>query len=100
MNILIKGMKKPKSCYNHCEFIANKEIGCPLKDYIESHQYKNAIHPDCPLIEIVRCGECKWSYTDERDGLTWCKVHMSHYRVNADHFCSYGERRNDEGITK
>lgn len=47
-------------------------------------------------IDLVRCGECKWSYTDERDGLMWCKVHMSHYRVNADHFCSYGERRADE----
>lgn len=47
-------------------------------------------------LDLVRCGECKWSYTDERDGLMWCKVHMSHYRVNADHFCSYGERRADE----
>lgn len=54
MNILIKGMEKPKSCYNHCleGFIANKEIGCPLNDYIESHQYKSKTHPDCPLIEI------------------------------------------------
>lgn len=52
--IAIPNMSKPKSCYNHCleDFIANEEIGCPLKDYAESHQYKNAIHPDCPLIEI------------------------------------------------
>jgi hypothetical protein len=34
------------------DFIANEEIGCPLKNYIESHQYKTEIHPDCPLIEI------------------------------------------------
>ena len=45
------------------------------------------------IIDIVRCGECKWSYTDERDGTLWCKVHMSHYRVNSDAFCSYGERK-------
>lgn len=51
-------------------------------------------------IDLVRCGECKWSYTDERDGLMWCKVHMSHYRVNADHFCSYGERRTDDNTIK
>ena len=52
--IAIPNMEKPKSCYNHCleGFIANKEIGCPLNDYIESHQHKNAIHPNCPLIEI------------------------------------------------
>lgn len=51
-------------------------------------------------IDLVRCGECKWSYTDERDGLMWCKVHMSHYRVNADHFCSYGEPRESEYVAK
>ena len=50
--IVIPNMEKPKSCYNHCDFIAMEEVGCPLKDYAESHQYKNAIHPDCPLIEI------------------------------------------------
>lgn len=57
--IAIPNMEKPESCYNHCfeGFIANKEIGCPLNDYIESHQYKNAIHPDCPLIEIDESDE-------------------------------------------
>lgn len=94
--IAIPNIGKPKGCYDYCEFIAMEEVGCPLKDYAESHQYKDRIHPDCPLIDIVTCKECKWSYTDERDGLMWCKVHMSHYRVNADHFCAYGERRADE----
>lgn len=52
--IAIPNMSKPKSCYNHCleDLIKNEEIGCPLKTYKESHQYKNGIHPDCPLIEI------------------------------------------------
>lgn len=50
MSILIKGMDMPKSCYNHCDFIAFEF--CPLKDYIESHNYKSSTHPDCPLIEI------------------------------------------------
>ena len=52
MGVYIPNMSKPKSCYNHCDFIAMEEVGCPLKDYAESHQYKNAIHPGCPLIEI------------------------------------------------
>lgn len=43
--------------------------------------------------DLILCGECKWSYTDERDGTLWCKVHMSHYRVNSDGFCFLGERR-------
>lgn len=50
--IAIPNMEKPKSCYNHCVFIAMEEVGCPLKDYIDSHQYKDRIHPDCPLIEL------------------------------------------------
>ena len=54
MGVYIPNMEKPKSCYNHCldDFINNEEIGCPLKTYKESHQYKAKIHPDCPLIEV------------------------------------------------
>lgn len=83
--IAIPNMDKPKSCYNHCleDFIANEEIGCPLKDYAESHQYKNGIHPDCPLIEIVTCGECKWK--DE--------CILGSYGVSEQGFCHIGERK-------
>lgn len=56
MGIYIPNMSKPKSCYNHCDFIAMEEVGCPLKDYAESHQYKDKIHPNCPLIEIIADG--------------------------------------------
>ena len=52
MGIYIPNKEKPKSCYNHCNFIAMEEVGCPLKDYTESHQYKDKIHPGCPLIEM------------------------------------------------
>lgn len=95
MNILIKGMEKPKSCYNHCleGFIANEEIGCPLKDYAESHQYKDRIHTDCPLIEIdlVRCGECI-HFEDAKDDI--CGYCYEHERdIKDNDFCSYGERR-------
>ena len=93
--IAIPNMEKPKSCYNHCleDFIANKEIGCPLKDYIESHQFKHSIHPNCPLIEIVPCGECKHGIEhpieDVECGLT--SIFMS--KTDS---CSYGERKTDE----
>lgn len=42
-----------------------------------------------PSIDIVRCKECKyfWKYSDLP---TKCVFHLS--RVNADDFCSYGER--------
>ena len=81
MSIIIKGMDMPKGC----------DETCPLKSAGWCCEGN-----DCPLIEIVQCKECKWSYRDERDGILWCKVHLSHYRVNGDCFCSYGERRKDE----
>lgn len=91
--IAISNMEMPKGCYNYCEFIAMEEVGCPLKDYVESHQYKNEIHPDCPLIEIVRCGECKYSkewYGDHRLCYLWSETGVG---VFEDGFCSYGKRR-------
>lgn len=93
MGVYIENMEKPKSCYNHCleGFIANEEIGCPLKDYTESHQYKDGVHPDCPLIDIVTCGECKHWYRNEPPIDEECNLFP-----NADDFCPYGERREDE----
>jgi len=86
MGVYIPNMEKPKSCYNHCfeGFIADKDIGCPLNDYIESHQYKNAIHPNCPLIDIVTCGECI-HYHDHDCPIDWV--------LTENDFCSYGERK-------
>lgn len=84
--IAIPNMEKPKSCYNHCleEFIANEEIGCPLKYYEDSHQYKNKIHPDCPLIEI---GDIQYKAFLEFNEKLMKKL---------EEYFLYGERRNDE----
>jgi hypothetical protein len=98
--IAIPNMSKPKSCYNHCleEFIANEEIGCPLKDYIESHQYKNAIHPNCPLIDIVRCGECNLMRSFYDDGREVMICQRTNLPTQPIRFCSEGERRSDGHI--
>ena len=40
-----------------------------------------------PSIDIVRCGECKHYDTPE------CQIKVSLYGLNADDFCSYGERK-------
>lgn len=100
MSILIKGMEKPKSCYNHCfeAFIATKEIGCPLKDYEESHQYKDRTHPDCPLIEIADtewewCHDCKEYDQEAHCCHRWTKVIR---KTIAELEECYGERRSDE----
>ena len=48
---------------------------------------------DAPSIDIVRCGECKM----------WMSEHLCQWwsrygtvETDADDFCSYGERENDE----
>lgn len=92
MSFIIKGMDKPKTCKG-CYF-CHVYLGgiCYLlsdEDIADGEERRT----DCPLIEVVECKDCKWSYIDERDGILWCKVHLSHYRVNDDGFCSEGERR-------
>jgi hypothetical protein len=67
-------MKKPKNCIE-CKFTSPPEGECWF------------VHDpnDCPLIEIVTCGECKhYAF-----GLC-SKLHLI---VSDDDFCSDGERR-------
>ena len=44
-----------------------------------------------PIIEIVRCKECKWSKANGT--YQWCGRLDSTAQITADDFCSYGERR-------
>ncbi len=85
--IAIPNMSKPKDCYE-----------CPIaKSYLDCLMEKKYVCPightdDCPLIEIVRCGECKWLGVD--DGMPFCYWWLR--EIEPDVFCSYGERRADE----
>ena len=73
-----------------------------LKEYCEPypHIYKamSRAMADAPSIDIVRCGECKWF--NEKYG----SCHAYHWDLNqgleyaevdADDFCSYGEREGE-----
>ena len=86
--IAIPNINKPKSC---CE--------CPIaKSYLDCLMEKKYVCPightdDCPLIEIIQCGECKWWNRDgkRKDGKGWCENAICGLtKPNA--FCSYGER--------
>ena len=81
--IAIPNTDKPKGC-----------IDCPVNDmacelWTEVANIKAHKHKDCPLIEIVTCGECIWK---EECTITelW----------GGRGFCPSGERRTDEGITE
>ena len=74
--IAIPNMEKPKDCEE-----------CYISKYIPC----NTDYRDCPLIEIVRCEECK-HFNEETHG---CNRNPS---VNAwweTDFCSYGERKEE-----
>lgn len=88
--IAIPNMKMPKSCglcpIDGCEYIAGKR--------------------ECPLIDIVTCGECKWWDRDGDRPFGYCHAEkhcyfstnweISIYRTyKSDHFCSDGERANN-----
>ena len=89
MGVYIPNMSKPKGC-GKCEVWS-------LCHYPKVDKgYDDKVMPDCPLIDIVRCGECKWWSRDgkRKDGKGWCEnVICGITKHNA--FCPYGERRSE-----
>ena len=53
--------------------------------------------PTVDAVEVVRCKDCDKSVRSPLFGRGWrfCKNNSQHHRD--DHFCSYGERRTDNG---
>ena len=98
MGVYIPHMDKPKECIEcelsclwvngstHC-MVDGEELFC---DGIPQRH-------DCPLIEIVTCGECKWFIEQGEGNVGKCKYRTRPilYCLPTD-FCSYGERRTDE----
>ena len=91
--IAIPNMSKPKHC-GMCEF----QDMCACILLREPIPINHNVLPDCPLIEIVTCGECKWynpwhaNYTNI-DG-NYCR-YIDRPMKPTD-FCSKGERRSNE----
>ena len=94
--IAIPNMSKPKYC-DGCDLVkfwVNGSFYCMADG--EELNLEVDRRNDCPLIEIVTCGECKWWSRDgkRKDGKGWCEnVICGITKPNA--FCSYGERRSE-----
>ena len=88
--IAIPNMDKPKSC---CE--------CPIaKSYLDCLMEKKYVCPightdDCPLIDIVRCGECKWCDDKGKGRALICTNPYIDMDIHPSYFCPYGERANN-----
>lgn len=64
--------------------------------------------PTIDAVPVVRCKDCRYSYTEElkissqqghleNRNIRFCKCELSTIRTVADmHFCSCGERKDDE----
>lgn len=66
--------------------------------YTATHQELVLALEDAPTIDIVRCNECRWLDKGENESCSWsmCTRHFGQYiNVNADDFCSYGDKRDD-----
>lgn len=51
---------------------------------------------EAPSIDIVRCSECKYCHYEQENDVYHCyKLFHRFYDANK-HFCSYGERKEDE----
>lgn len=101
--IAIPNMSKPKRCVeewdfglmgNPCKFLES-DMSCLLQPESEPFDCgENYEH--CPLIEIVRCGECK--HRDPEDKKCDCGMFERQgciFPVADDYFCKYGERRSE-----
>lgn len=51
--------------------------------------------PTIDAVSVVRCKDCIWSEPNEFGDYD-CRCHIPTFRVNADGFCSYGERKESE----
>lgn len=89
--IAIPNMEKPKSCFE-CFAYDGEFMECRATGECVNETFYDKVLPDCPLIDIVHCKDCKWLGVDE--GMPFCYWWLR--EIEPDVFCSYGERRSDE----
>lgn len=85
--IAIPNMDKPKVCAD-CSV---NDMVCGL--WMEVANIKAHKHKDCPLIDIVTCGECKLMrrFYDNGGEVVICL--WTNMATKPNRFCSEGERR-------
>ena len=90
--IAMPNMDKPKRCV---DCVCNNDDYMCNATHMEIDWQSQQVNEDCPLIEIVRCKDCKYAkYRIE--GTEYDKCMITQLFVNKSDFCSYGERRSNE----
>ena len=86
------------------EYIEREALKQRLGD-LHFQNYGNAIlavieAPAADVVEVVRCKDCKHGSIDDHTGKGLCRNPFGGYGcvpTNEDGFCSYGERRVNDG---
>lgn len=94
MGVYIPNMSKPKNAFGCSTKINPEERMCIYTGKVFEETLSLLLDrpcPDCPLLDIVTCGECKWGNKDN-EGTLWCENAIGGIMKPTD-FCSYGERK-------
>ena len=89
--IAIPNMEIPRTCYE-CDSDFASSFGCEEWWGWVFPEGKEKRSPDCPLIDIVTCGECKHWHNDADCGMS-CE--FTNMKQPSDGFCNWGERRSE-----
>jgi len=92
-------MEMPDSC-RECWFLNydmySGRTSCAIEDMTLAQYFKaldfEGRHEECPLREVVTCGECKHWYQDADTGMACEYTNMSQPE---DGFCNWREKKND-----
>ena len=94
MGVYIPNMEKSKNCM---DCIVEEYADCDIcKGLVSASKYADRRYEHCTLIEIVRCGECKWCDNKGKGRALICTNPYIDMDIHPLDFCSYGERRNDD----
>lgn len=86
--IAIPNMEKPEYCR-----VCHERLKCKQYDGEILHT-----PDDCPLIDIVTCGECKWCDNKGKERALICTNPYIDMDIHPLDFCSYGERKSDDNL--
>jgi hypothetical protein len=84
--IAIKGKKIPKNCVECHNLGLQWALGC---QFIYIGCANCGRHPDCPLVEIITCKECKYARQSE-DNDRYCYLSGKYHDI--DYFCANAKR--------
>ena len=75
--------------------IALEQLPSAQPEIIDIAKTTMAMAKTADMVAVVRCKDCKHWCINKRLDIPWCR--NSHIDRGANDFCSYAERRTDEG---